>query len=211
MNRLLIVLVTLFVFSLSAIAQESKIGIEFGPSYTSLRGNSNTDKDDSAIGFSVGARYQYPLTEILSIRTGIIYERKGSKSDITAVDEEGKPVNSVSFDNKFHYMIVPLDVKAKFSSTSNLYATAGIFTGYLYKAEMVPESDKFKKKSLTGDSERLDYGASVGLGIERSINDNLKLSLEAKYNLGLADISKISTVKTTSINFMMGIAYVLPF
>ena len=211
MNRLLIVLVTLFVFSLSAIAQESKIGIEFGPSYTSLRGNSNTDKDDSAIGFSVGARYQYPLTEILSIRTGIIYERKGSKTDYTKLDELNKPVKTIGIDNKFHYIIVPMDVKVKFSSTSNLYATAGLFAGYLLKAEMVPDTDDLPKKTFTDDSERLDYGASVGLGIERSINDNLKLSLEAKYNLGLADISKISTVKTDSINFMMGIAYVLPF
>lgn len=100
----------------------------------------------------------------------------------------------------------------------NFFVNAGPYLGILLKHEQVydavnqlPEA----KVDGTDDVQRIDYGFSVGLGGQVNLQDNLKLSLELRNNLGLYNVTKTPEVIiggdaiTNSTNILLGLSYLL--
>jgi len=109
MHRSIIFCLLLFT-SGSTFSQPDKfdMGIEGGPGVISLRGNDQLKKHKSRISYSGGIFFQYHFTKLISIRTGMGYERKGSVITQPVTDNFGYPMGDLTTRSNFHYLTLPL-------------------------------------------------------------------------------------------------------
>ncbi|PKV51664.1 outer membrane protein with beta-barrel domain [Aquimarina sp. MAR_2010_214] len=180
--RLMLCTVLLGIITISA--QEKQKGIEFGikagANLTEFRNASSNFK----IGIMGGVFSQYRLSEKLAIRSEILYSAQGAKSKISS----GKI--------KLNYINV-LPAMIKFYPIKKLNLEAGPHVGYLLSGK----GAGFVKSNF----KKIDYGVALGIGY--SLTDNLEVGI--RYNLGLVDITKVSTTSFKNSVFQAGLAYKL--
>src|SRR5436190_2235459 len=78
-----------------SFAQQNRFdgGIEGGPSLISLWGNETISTyNKSTIGYSAGLFLQYSFPKLISFRTGIYYERKGTASNRSILAADGSVI-----------------------------------------------------------------------------------------------------------------------
>ncbi len=141
-------------------------------------------------GFHIGPTAEFPINDIFSFETGLIASTKGFKIDES---ESG-------FDYKLKanliYLDIPLTAKASYDvNFGKIYGAVGPYLGMgligKYKSEMSfggeTETDTEDVEWGSGedaDLKRLDYGLTVGAGVE--ING---IQVGLSYGLGLANTS----------------------
>ena len=135
----------------SVYRQENKfdIGVEGSPSLIFLRGNNIIrDFHKPNIGFSIGFFFQFNFPKIISLRTNIAYERKGSVVKdfaITTVDQPTQPtVGRATLYTNYDYLTFPLLVRATFGNKVQFFINVGPYFGYLIKQTHVV---KFKEEN----------------------------------------------------------------
>jgi len=219
MDKLKTLFPTAIIFcSILSFGQVNKFdfGIEGGPSLASLRGNDFIkDFNDPTIGFSCGLTFQYNFQKLISIRTNIAFERKGSKSKIRATAIAGNPVGEITTHSNFDYLTLPILARLTFGNKVKFFVNVGPYLGYLIKQTYVTDAiNEFPKSKTdnTSNFKRIDLGLTTGLGAGLPLNDKLLITLEIRNNLGLYNISSLpvandGTIKTNSTNLMFGIAY----
>jgi hypothetical protein len=217
-NRNPIIILIFMFYTSEVFGQTDKIniGLEFGPSLTSLKGNEILEKfNDATLGFSVGPTLQYNFTNLISIRTNIAFERKGAIAKGQAADEFGNLGGEIKTHINFDFLTIPLLTKLTFGNTTKFFADIGPSLGYLIKQTTVTDSfGQYPKKTIdeTDLFKKIDIGLIYGIGAERPINEWLSLSIEVRNNRGLNNISKRGVVndgsiKTNSFNFLVGASY----
>ena len=219
MNKLRNLILGVLVLSSSLIfgqTNQINVGFEGGPSLISLYGNDVVESyKDLSFGFSCGLTFQYNFSKLISLRTNILFERKGLSTKKQATDEYGNPFGELTFHSNFNYLTLPLLGKLTFGKKIKFYVNAGPYLGYLLKQKDITEAfNEYPKTESdnTDNFERLDFGVTTGLGMNFSIHENLLLSVEIRNNLGLPNISSLPIVndgriKTNSTNLLIGIAY----
>jgi hypothetical protein len=146
-------------------------------------------------GFHVGPTVEFPLSDLVSFETGLLLSTKGYKYEESA-DMMGASVNYEQSLNLL-YLDIPLTAKAKFDMGGvALYGAAGPYVGIgltgKSKFEMSgggeSESEdtdvEWGSDENEDDLKRLDFGLTVGAGVE--VNSFL---IGVNYGLGLANIS----------------------
>ncbi len=207
----------IFIFCSSFLfGQNNKIqiGLETGPGLKSLRGNDFLNNEQS-IGFSAGLAFQYDFTRLMSFRTNISYERKGTTQRMKASDANGNPIAELTAHSNFDYITIPLLARFTYGDNISFFVNVGPYFGYLLKQEDIIEAyGTYPKteKDNTDNFNKLDLGISSGLGVNFPILDNLSISLELRNNLGLKDLSALPVIngggiKVNSINLLVGVAY----
>jgi hypothetical protein len=193
------------------------IGVEGGPSLISLRGNEIIDQyHKPTIGFSAGLFFQFNFKKIVSLRTNIAFERKGSVATMQTTDNNGNPLGEVTTHTNFDYLTLPVLVRATFGKKVQFFVNAGPYFGYLIKQTFVREGDN-DPTTTTDNSfrdKRFDTGISTGLGLSIPFKTNFAFSFEARNNLGLYNVSGTTvvnngTIKTNSTNILLGFVYKL--
>lgn len=180
----------IFLFASIAFFAQPAIGIEGGPNFSFLRGSDNVSElTDPLIAFSAGLAFQYHFSDILSVRTGPSFERKGGTQTYTvpAYGPGGLSTTEEKMRINFDYVIVPVLVRASFGGGVRFFVNAGPYAGYLLNQTNV---DHTKKKYVyTEHYKKLDYGVSGGLGIAIPIGDQFDFNVEIRDNFGLANVS----------------------
>lgn len=216
-----IVLILIVLTFCKSYGQTNKFesGIEGGPSLIMLKGNDYVDyRNSPTIGFSGRLFSQYNFKKIISLRTNLAFERKGSIAKSYPVDEYGNSFGSVQTKSNFDYMTIPLLVRATFGRRVLFFINAGPYLGYLLnqsdisKGENVPKT----KTDNTSSFKRFDFGVSAGLGLLVPIEQNFALSFEARNNVGYYNVSDVpvingGSIETVSTNFMFGFVYKFGF
>lgn len=200
-------------------AQTNKfdIGVEGGPSLISLRGNTIIDQfHASTAGFSGGFSFQYNFQKVISLRTNIAFERKGSVLTSPVVDILGNSLGEASTYSNFEYLTLPILVRATFGKKIQFFVNAGPYFGYLIQQNFVTKgknlpTTKSEDKSIV---KQFDTGISTGVGISVPIKTKFAFSFEVRNNLGLYNVSSrpvinSGTIKTNSTNFLFGFTYKL--
>ncbi len=211
-------------------AQEGKIelGIEGGPSLTNLRGPQEKFKYNGIpLGFG-GITFQYHFSKMISLKTGLSYDPKA----FTATFEIDKPFSSIngkhSFSRRLDYLTLPVMIRFQVGKKVRFFVNAGGYLGILLVSstegttiqdnEYYSHTSFFSYKSLIKDlhgTSAFDFGASGGLGIGIPIKNRWTISLEARGNLGLANIQNNSselyqnrgTANTYSTALLLGVSY----
>lgn len=194
------------------------IGVEGSPSLIFLRGNDIIDNlHKPTIGFSGGLFFQYNFKKVVSLRTNIAFERKGSvlTYEITT-NSNGNSFEKVTTNTNFDYLILPILVRATFGKRVQFFVNAGPYFGYLIKQTFVTKGDNIPTTTNDNTSlnKRFDTGISTGLGLSVPIKTKFLFSFEVRNNLGLYNVRAVSvvnngTTKTNSTNFLLGFAYKL--
>lgn len=148
-------------------------------------------------GFHVGATAEFPISNSVAFETGLLLSTKGFKESVKETDI-GAILESKSSLNLL-YLDIPLTAKAYYNiGASKIYGAFGPYIGFGLSGKSKSEatfngetqSDEQDVNWESGDSDdlkRLDYGLTVGAGME--FNSFL---IGLSYNLGLANISAVT-------------------
>jgi len=193
------------------------IGVEGSPSLTFLRGNDFIDNNHKpTIGFLGGLFFQYNFKKVVSLRTNIAFERKGSILSSQTTDINGNPLGEITINTNFDYLTFPILVRATFGKKVQYFINVGPYFGYLIKQTFVSKGDNIPTTTSDNTSldKRFDIGISTGLGLSVPIKTKFAFSFEVRNNLGLYNVSAVpvannGAIKTNSTNFLLGFTYKL--
>lgn len=181
-------LITMIVFLVMAVgtvsAQHVNIGTKIGlNSYTVI--NDNGPGFDSNIGLHAGLLGHIHLNRQFGLQPEIVYSMQGAKRGSTNFNLD--------------YINVPIMLQYMFDNGFRLQAGPQI--GFLVRAKAVNGSTTVDIKD---DFKSIDAGLSFGASY---VHTPSSLGIDARYNLGLSDISESSSVESNSRGLQVGIFY----
>lgn len=193
-----------------------ELGIEGGPSLIDMWGNMVIDvTGEMAVGFAGGISIQKNINEHISLRTSVLFERKGFAYDGERWSDAGHPPDVEEEVGQLHlnYLVMPLLVRVTAGKSFRWYANGGVYLGYLVESynvvEPMSKNQGTSVEDVDGHSD-IDIGLAIGAGIKIAMTDRLLLSFEVRENLGLHNISEYAVrddgaVRTNSTNLLLGI------
>ncbi len=141
--------------------------------------------------FHLGATVDFPIGNVLSFQTGLIYQNRGTQQEFSETVDGITGTSKTTL--QIAYLDIPLTLKANFdlgSLSAYVYGGGYVGVGLSGQAEIEVDagglsfSDSFDLEF--GEDEalnRLDYGALVGAGLEFN-----SMFVEVSYGLGLANL-----------------------
>ncbi|WP_298224929.1 porin family protein [Flavobacterium sp.] len=208
--------------SLSFAQHRQKFGINTGVTYSAFR---NMDVPNVDYGYEtgilVGLSYEYYLSENLSIKTNLSYDKKSSKgSTHTVVQEFPDPAFTeadINFKFHYNYLTLPVLLKYEFKNTHGFFINGGPFFGYLLDSEFEGSaSDGITSQnyteSTTDYNNKFDFGITSGIGKVFQLKNKSSIVVEFRNNLGLFQTNKNNTfnnntVRSNSYNLLVGWSY----
>jgi Outer membrane protein beta-barrel domain len=213
-------LIALFLclFTLSSFGQRNlfDIGIEGGFGSSSLRGNDFIARNyHNRTSCETGLFVQYNCRRIISIRTGMYYEQKGSVREIKVRDDVGSSIGTAEIKESFNYITIPILVRATIGNKVRYFVNAGPYLGFLLKQKVTYGAfQQFPEETFnaTDNYKKTERGISTGAGILFNCKQRFAFSMELRNNLGLTNTSKLSVInngeiKTSAVNLLLGVSY----
>ena len=191
-KHIVLVSISIIFFSFSAVvnAQTNEIGLIAGVNIANLE---EKDSDfNSLTGFGIGGVLDITLGEKISLLLEPMYLQKGASED-----EEG-----VTLDIKLAYIEIPALFKVQFGDGSTKpYLMAGPTIGLNVGADLEVSMGSMSVEVDFADLiETFDFGLAFGGGVSFKAGNN-SFFIEAKYSLGLADITKTGEIDINGIGF----------
>jgi opacity protein-like surface antigen len=162
-------------------------GIKAGANYAKL----TSDMDpDYIFGFHAGLVAEYKLTSQFALQPELLYSLEGAKAEMDF--REGEFFFSSEEKIKLGYINLP--VMAKYYVTPALSFEAGPQIGFLISGEseyeIASNFDEFEidesgTEDIRDEVKKISFGLNFGLGYDISSS----LFVQARYHLGLSDIS----------------------
>lgn len=164
----IILIMSVFAFGFTN-AQEMKLGVKAGGGFTTIVGGELSG--GSQFGYHVGALAEFTLSEKFALQPELLFSKKGASFTFFGIDQ------------KTNLTYVDIPIMAKFYVMEGLSIEAGPQIGFLMSAKSKYDGETIDIKD---DLKSLDYGLNIGAGYKL---DN-GLMFQARYCIGLADISK---------------------
>ncbi|MFO7257145.1 MAG: porin family protein [Bacteroidota bacterium] len=162
--------ILLMAASASAVAQaQFSVGLKGGLNFANLDVSDIPGTYDNRTGYHLGAFALLKFAKF-GIQPEIIYSEQGSKV---------KTPNLSNFESNFSYVNIPIIMKLYTIGGLNLQV--GPQFGFLTSAEWGDESIKDELK-------KSDFSVGLGVGWDAPFG----LSLDARYNLGISDVSDVA-------------------
>ena len=188
MKMILSVALATILFTATATAQNVNIGIKGGLNIANLNDDNGT-KYDSKLGFNVGLLGHIHLAPQLALQPEIMYSLQGAKYTVSNVETN---IN-------LGYINIPLNVQYMFDNGFRLQA--GPQVGFLMNAKAETNN---VKTDIKDNLKTVDFGVTAGLGY---VHPASGFGVDARYNLGLSDISESDASKLTNRGFQIGVFY----
>lgn len=208
MNKTNVLFITLgLMCSIALTAQnEFKIGLNAGINYPHVRG-SEYAYNNFKVGYLFGVTLEYYLKENLSLKTNINYERKVKKTQLTYFNNQAQQTGKENFNEIDEFINIPILLKYEFGN-SKFFVNGGPFFNYLFNTKVKPEYPN-SDSDVAEEKKDFDFGLSLGIGTNISLNDKNELTIEIRNDLGLIDTGKVpkhldGTVKTNAIKLIVG-------
>lgn len=205
--------ITLLVRS-HGMSQMSKyeVGVQAGPSLSWLRGNKLLDRTDALFGPVAGLTFQYNLSSALGVRLGAGYQQKGSSTDVNFSDVNGNTIGSGAVRSELQYLNIPLMLRFGVGEKFRVSGAVGGYAGIRMSARYKTTGFDFPNATTTDEFEALDVGVCASLSGALAVSETIGLSLEARYDKGLTNISALpvvddGSIRTSAVCLMMGCNY----
>lgn len=184
-----------------------KIGINTGINYPDIRGHEYAIYNNFKVGYLFGVTFDYYLKENLSLKANINYERKIKKLQLTYFNNEAEETGIENFREIYEYINVPILLKYEFGN-SKFFANGGPFLNYLLDNKIEPDYPNDDSDVVT-EQKNIDFGLSIGIGTNISLNEKNDLTLEIRDDFGIIDTGDVpkhvdGTVKTNTIKLILG-------
>ena len=198
MRKVLAVLLFSIVFTPHIIAQNNmRIGVNLGANVTDFKGFFYVeDMTNAQPGFLVGVSFEYYLTNKLSLKANLNYERKSYKDKYPGFvfgDETQGLIGD--FKNTVHYNFLSLPILAKYDigQSNRFYTNVGPNFNYRVNTIVKTTGVVNDKSTLTGN--QLDLALLAGFGIKFHLDEINDLNLELRYSHDVTNISKERNVE----------------
>ncbi|MDO1500823.1 porin family protein [Winogradskyella maritima] len=187
------------VVAISVNAQSDKGDFTIAPqaglnlsNYTSSENLNNKIR----VAFNAGVVTEYYFSDRWSLRSGLIYDSKGTKL------EEG----SFNLEEKLNYLVLPVHANWHFGSNRNWYLNFGPSFGFLLSAKADENGQESDIKDLVNS---FDLGLGLGIGYKFNMDDRTQFFIEYQgYNgfINIAEESDINLLNATSA-FNIGVIF----
>ncbi|MDA3780561.1 MAG: porin family protein, partial [Bacteroidales bacterium] len=176
------------------------IGIKGGISISSIKGDDIFDENykKKSANFEIFSNYYF--SKYLSLQSGITYDRKGAKFE------------SYELETNLHYLSIPIYMKIQFFEDPEFYIYGGGYGSYLIMANtkgIYSDLDNTfdVDENIKSNISNIDYGISIGGGVQNRYNSNIDLFLDIRISLGLKPINKNNTDLRYNISRVMRYEY----
>ncbi len=199
------ILLVFFAFNLSG-----QVGVRAGVNLANLSVDPEDDEfsPGTKLGFGVGIFYKLKAGDNLTIQPELNFMQQGAKSDIEFLGVSAESTIS------FNYLQVPVMVKYGFGDmdATNFYIQGGPYIGLgigKVKSKTCIDGDCEEDEQEYGDGEDGPKNPDFGLQLGAGVNLNSKISFDARYILGLANLNggEEGTIKHTGINISVGYSF----
>ena len=203
-------------FSLAQKPNRLELGVEFGPTLSSLRGNTILERfHTSKLSYASGLFIQYHFKKGISLVTGLAYENKGSKiKESQYYDNLGNPIGTGEGRTEYHYLTFPLLIRKWLGKKHMFFINTGPYLGYLIKHTSQIKINNTPTPTIdnTENDKRMDFGVAIGAGLKFPLNNRCNFLLEIRDNLGLINTSDVpvvdnGSIKTNNLNLLVGFAF----
>nr|MBS0037708.1 PorT family protein [Saprospiraceae bacterium] len=193
---------------LSATFAYSQIGVRAGVNLASQEYDPDITQDQSSIiGLNLGVIYEMGISELLTIQPELHFIQKGAKDEF---DELGG-----SYESEIRLNYLELGIMARldlldFGNDAGLYVGITPNLGYALSGK-TKSSGSFGGISFDDEEdidfdddgiERLDFGIGLGAGVNFG-----NFFIDARYNLGLADIVEDDDLTVNNKGILVGVGY----
>lgn len=178
MKKILFILVSCVLFTLSAHAQKVRYGVKAGFSYANVKvKNSNAD---DLLGLNAGVFAQYDLSSRFSIQPELLFTQGGAKGD---------------YKLRLNYLTLP--VMGKFRIINNLTIEVGPQVGYLISARSDGEN-------LTKGFEEFSFALNFGLGYKIMKH----ILVDIRYVQDFKNINAVTDVNMKNQMLQLAVGYI---
>jgi len=188
MKSILSVALAAILMTGSATAQSVNIGVKGGLNLFNLNDDKGPEFDTKA-GFNVGLLGHIHMAPQLALQPEVVYSLQGAKYSIANVETKAN----------LGYINVPVMVQYMFDNGFRLQA--GPQVGFLINAKSETNN---VKTDIKDQYNTVDFGVGAGLGY---VHPASGFGVDARYNLGLSDITKSDVSKLTNRGFQLGVFY----
>lgn len=228
MRKIVSALLFTFAFSSASHAQNIKLGINAGATYSNFSGIENpNDNFEPEVNFLVGFSAEYLFSEHLALKANLSYDRKSSHGESieTFLIHPFPLEDEILFSKRtigvrYEYLTLPVMAKWNFGKSKRFFVNGGPFVGYLLNAESHSTNDQASTLKIYSDgtlnitdfTKRIDYGVSVGIGKSFRLTDKNDLVVEIRDNLGLSNTNDFpggNDIKINSVNLILGWQFTL--
>lgn len=209
MKKLLLLFLVISL-SLSGLqAQDISYGLKAGVNLSKFHSDDDAynDMSEGRTGFHLGAVVEFSLSDKVSIQPELFFSSLGDKISDTMVGDS----ELVNVDSELQFNYISLPVMIKYYATKNIFFEAGPQLDFLssakgqtyfsnhFESEVVDEFDSKDHYETTS------YGLSFGVGYKAENG----LFLDARYQLGLSDVTKNAFVKAKNNAFQFSVGFAL--
>ncbi|MEO6404883.1 MAG: porin family protein [Ferruginibacter sp.] len=168
-------------------AQHVNVGLKAGLNVYNI--DSDGGKYDSKVGFNAGVIGHIHLAKHVALQPEVVYSAQGAKYTVLNTDTK---VN-------LGYINVPVMLQYMFDNGFRLQA--GPQVGFLINAKTETGSTKVDIKDQL---KSVDFAVGAGIGY---VHPATGFGVDARYNLGLSDITESGSDKSTNRGFQIGVFY----
>lgn len=199
----------------SASVSGQSFGVKAGVNFSNMVAKDNdrtySDNYNNSIGYHLGVTVESPITDLVSVESGLFYTTKGYNTTATATILGVTTKTDFRYD--VNYIEIPVLAKVNYDvGGAVIFATAGPYLGYGLNGKL--KSDITIGSTTTtstvdlewgdtddDDSKRVDYGLSVGAGVK--VNS---VVVGVNYGMGLANLAPVSDNGYRVNNRVIGIS-----
>lgn len=197
----LLVLTTALVLGLPQYcsAQGLSLGIKGGMNMSNFTGDSLTNPENLT-GIIIGGYATIGLLPNIAIQPEVLYSQKGCKE---SGDFLGTPIELTT---RINYLEIPVLAKISFGAIVKPYILAG---PYFATKVGATQEITISGVSVSGDVDDFVKSSDMGLTFGAGVQTPVKLSLEARYSMGLSSIDDSDwnlDIKNTNISLLVGFA-----
>ncbi|MGQ7869321.1 outer membrane beta-barrel protein [Sunxiuqinia sp. sy24] len=225
----LIAWVSFLTFYNSLQAQDFRVGLYSGASFSNLNGNLQHDKWPAKPGSTAGLMLNYMLNERVALQAevGLIsYYYKQFRSYEAAYPDDifPMPTGSLNTDygiigppmyvpanqsRDYQFLRVPLMLKYKTPTRLELELGAGMFYSFLINDEFTGKDRDLLPPTQDDQMDHYDWGYLFSVGISYPLTSQLSLFVDGRYAVGLNEFFPVYEGKNEGSELNFGIRYAL--
>jgi hypothetical protein len=199
MKKLFLAFTVVAFSAVSAQAQTTSFGLKGGMTGANEKASANGFNISSStkIGFYAGAFAEIGVSENFAVQPELFYSSMGDKINVS--------FNGQTFKGTDNFGYINLPILAKYKN-SGFSAFLGPQIGYLLSAKSKGSSDSTNNTTTVDVKNQMkstDISGVIGVGYTLANG----FGFDARYQLGLTDISKSTAEKVKNNAFLIGIHY----
>jgi opacity protein-like surface antigen len=176
------------------VSAQTQWGATAGLNMANVSGD-DVEDTDMRLGIRLGVSAAVPLSDAMSLNTGVIYSVKGYSQ---SVDLSILGLGKIDMDQSLNYIEIP--AMLGFSVSDQISLMVGTYTGFLVGSTITINGDS---ESDTDGIATIDFG--IGLGAEVSVSD--AFSINAGYQMGLTSLDEDGDAEVKNSNILIGMTY----